>query len=122
MKSRRFISIFLCVTLLLTLPAPAALANGWGLKRGLILNAVSKTHDYDEYSALAQLKVQDGEVAVFAWIVYASRAERDRINALVMKDPRIACDPENMPFDAQRMFWGGFTGLVEAGWGAAPPG
>ena len=66
MKSRRFISIFLCVTLLLTLPAPAALANGWGLKRGLMLNAVSKTHDYDEYSALAQLKVQDGEVAVMA--------------------------------------------------------
>ena len=66
MKSRRFISIFLCLTLLLTLPAPAALANGWGLKRGLMLNAVSKTHDYDEYSALAQLKVQDGEVAVMA--------------------------------------------------------
>ena len=66
MKSRRFISIFLCVTLLLTLLAPAALANGWGLKRGLMLNAVSKTHDYDEYSALAQLKVQDGEVAVMA--------------------------------------------------------
>lgn len=66
MKSRRFISIFLCVTLLLTLPAPAALANGWGLKRGLMLNAVSKTHDYDEYSALAQIKVQDGEVAVMA--------------------------------------------------------
>ena len=66
MKSRRFISIFLCLTLLLTLLAPAALANGWGLKRGLMLNAVSKTHDYDEYSALAQLKVQDGEVAVMA--------------------------------------------------------
>ena len=66
MKSRRFISIFLCVTLLLTLPAPAALANGWGLKRGLMLNAVSKTHDYDEYTALAQLKLPDGEVAVMA--------------------------------------------------------
>ena len=38
------------------------------------------------------VQLQDGEVAVFAWIVYASRAERDRINALVMKDPRIACD------------------------------
>ena len=66
MKSRRFISIFLCVTLLLTLPAPAALANGWGLKSGMILNAVSKTHDYDEYTALAQLKLPDGEVAVMA--------------------------------------------------------
>lgn len=66
------------------------------------------------------VQLKDDEVAVFAWIVYASRAERDRINALVMKDPRIACEPENMPFDAMRMFWGGFNGLVEMGWGGAP--
>ena len=66
MKSRRFISIFLCLTLLLTLLAPGALANSWGLKSGLILGAVSKTDTYDEYTALAQLKVQDGEIAVMA--------------------------------------------------------
>lgn len=66
MKSRRFISIFLCVTLLLTLPAPAALANGWGLKSELLLKAVSNAGIYSEYTALAQLKVQDGEVAVMA--------------------------------------------------------
>ena len=64
------------------------------------------------------VQLKDDEVAVFAWIVYASRAERDRINALVMKDPRIAdCKPEDLPFDGMRMFWGGFTGLVEKGWG-----
>ena len=62
-----------------------------------------------------QLKAD--EVAVFAWIVYESRAERDRINALVMKDPRIDTKPEDLPFDGMRMFWGGFTGLVERGWG-----
>lgn len=66
MKSRRFLSALLCLTLLLTLLAPAALANSWGLKSGMILNAVSKTHDYDEYTALAQLKLLDGEVAVMA--------------------------------------------------------
>ena len=67
------------------------------------------------------VQLKDDEVAVFSWIVYASRAERDRINALVMKDPRVAgCKPEDMPFDGMRMFWGGFTGLVERGWGAAP--
>ena len=66
------------------------------------------------------VQLKDDEVAVFAWIVYASRAERDRINALVMKDPRVDCKPEDMPFDSMRMFWGGFTGLVERGWGAAP--
>ena len=40
MKSRRFLSALLCLTLLLTLLAPAALANSWGLKSGMILNAV----------------------------------------------------------------------------------
>ena len=66
MKSRRFLSAFLCAVLALTLLTPAALANSWGLKSGMILNAVSKTHDYDEYTALAQLKLPDGEVAVMA--------------------------------------------------------
>ena len=66
------------------------------------------------------VQLKDDEVVVFASIVYASRAERDRINALVMKDPRIACEPENMPFDTMRMFWGGFNGLVEVGWGGTP--
>ena len=36
------------------------------------------------------------------------------INALVMKDPRLACNPQDMPFDGMRMFWGGFKPLVEA--------
>lgn len=66
MKSRRFLSVFLCAVLALTLLTPAALANSWGLKSGMILNAVSKTHDYDEYTALAQLKLPDGEIAVMA--------------------------------------------------------
>jgi uncharacterized protein YbaA (DUF1428 family) len=57
--------------------------------------------------------LEDDETVVFAWIVYESRAERDRINDLVMKDPRIAdLDPKAMPFDARRMFWGGFEVLV----------
>ncbi len=46
---------------------------------------------------------------VFSWIVYKSRTERDRIDGQLMKDPRIAnLDPEAMPFDGKRMFWGGF--------------
>ncbi|MFA5489556.1 MAG: DUF1428 domain-containing protein [Candidimonas sp.] len=60
--------------------------------------------------------LEDDEVVVFAWIAYPSRAERDRINELVMKDPRLAdMKPEDMPFDGKRMFWGGFAGLVEMG-------
>ena len=56
-----------------------------------------------------------GETVVFSWIVYKSRAERDRINAKVMKDPRLASmmDPKKLPFDGARMFWGGFKSFVQ---------
>jgi len=61
-----------------------------------------------------QLKLKPGETVVFSWIVFKSRAHRDRVNAQVMKNPRIAalCDPAAMPFDAQRMLVGGFKVLV----------
>jgi len=51
---------------------------------------------------------------VFSWIVYKSRAYRDRVNAKVMKDPRFAKTPKEMPFDAKRMLYGGFKTIVEA--------
>ena len=84
MRNRRFISIFLCLTLLLTLLSPAALANSWGLKKGLMLSAVSKTHNYDEYTALAHLKLPDGEIAVMASryhavLLYAYRDENGKL-------------------------------------------
>ena len=61
------------------------------------------------------VKLKAGETVVFAYIVYKSRADRDRINAKVMKDPRLAdmMDSKAMPFDGKRMFWGGFKVLVE---------
>ncbi len=61
------------------------------------------------------VKLKEGEVVVFSWIVYTSRKERDRINALVMADPRLAdmMTPEAMPFDGKRMFFGGFKTIVE---------
>jgi uncharacterized protein YbaA (DUF1428 family) len=60
------------------------------------------------------VKLKRGETVVFSWIVYKSRADRDRINAKVMKDPRLAdmMDPKNMPFDGKRMIYGGFKVLV----------
>ena len=62
-----------------------------------------------------QMKVKPGETVMFSYIVFKSRAHRDRVNARVMKDPRItqACDPKNMPFDCKRMLYGGFKVLVE---------
>ena len=62
------------------------------------------------------VKLKPGETVVFAYIVYKSRAQRDRINAKVMKDPRLKgmMDPKAMPFDMKRMFWGGFKTIVDA--------
>ena len=62
-----------------------------------------------------QMKVKAGETVVFSYIVFKSRAHRDRVNAKVMKDPRIAkmCDPKDMPFDVKRMVYGGFKVLVD---------
>jgi uncharacterized protein YbaA (DUF1428 family) len=53
---------------------------------------------------------------VFAWIVFKSRAHRDRVNSKVMKDPRTARMMKDypMPFDAKRMRYGGFKILVDA--------
>ncbi|HET9950501.1 MAG TPA: DUF1428 domain-containing protein [Candidatus Eisenbacteria bacterium] len=61
------------------------------------------------------LKLKPGEKVVFSWIVYKSRAQRDRINAKVMKDPRLAAmmNPNAMPFDMKRMAFGGFGVLVD---------
>ena len=60
------------------------------------------------------VKLKRGEIVVFAWIVYKSRADRDRINAKVMKDPRLAemMDGKNLPFDGKRLIFGGFKPLV----------
>lgn len=62
------------------------------------------------------IKSKPGETVVFSWITYKSRAHRDKVNAKVMKDPRIAamCDPKDMPFDCKRMLYGGFSVIVSA--------
>jgi uncharacterized protein YbaA (DUF1428 family) len=63
-----------------------------------------------------QIKLKPGETVVFAYIVFKSRAHRDRVNAKVMKDPRLAdsMDEKTMPFDVKRMVYGGFNVLVDA--------
>jgi uncharacterized protein YbaA (DUF1428 family) len=55
------------------------------------------------------VKLKPDEIVVFSWIVFKSRRHRDAVNKKVMADPLMASvDPKNMPFDGQRMFWGGF--------------
>jgi uncharacterized protein YbaA (DUF1428 family) len=60
------------------------------------------------------VKMKPTETVVFSYIAYKSRRDRDRINAKVMKDPRLAkmMDPKAMPFDMKRMIYGGFKPLV----------
>src|SRR5262245_59836491 len=60
------------------------------------------------------LKVKPGETVVFAWVVFKSRAHRDRVNAKVMKDKRLteSMDMSSMPFDCKRMVYVGFETLV----------
>jgi len=61
------------------------------------------------------IKLKPGETVVFSWIVFKSRAHRDRVNARVMKDPRLASmmDSKAMPFDVKRMVYGGFRVIVD---------
>jgi uncharacterized protein YbaA (DUF1428 family) len=58
-------------------------------------------------------KPKANETVVFSWILYKSRAHRDKVNAKVMKDPRLNMDPDEMPFDMKRMSYGGFTVFVD---------
>ena len=60
------------------------------------------------------VKLKPGEVVFFSYIVYRTKADRNRINKKVMADPRLQSmmDPKKMPFDAKRMFWGGFKVVI----------
>jgi len=60
------------------------------------------------------LKTKPSETVVFSWIVFKSKAHRDKVNASVMKDPRLTSgmDMKKMPFDPKKMCYGGFKTLV----------
>lgn len=61
-------------------------------------------------------KCKPGETVVFSWIVYQSRAHRDKVNAMIMKEPRLAemMAGKDMPFDMKKMAYGGFKTIVKA--------
>ena len=60
------------------------------------------------------VKLKPGETVVFAWVVYRSRAQRDRATVKIMKDKRLAAlmDPKNMLFDGKRLIFGGFKTFI----------
>lgn len=61
------------------------------------------------------VKMKPDETVIFAYILYKSRRDRDRINKKVMADPRLAkmMTPGAMPFDGKRMIFGGFKTIVD---------
>jgi uncharacterized protein YbaA (DUF1428 family) len=62
------------------------------------------------------VKLKKGEVVVFSWITFKSRAHRDRVNSKIMNDPRMGpmMQSGKTPFDAKRMIFGGFKAIVQA--------
>ncbi|PXX99385.1 DUF1428 domain-containing protein [Halomonas sp. LBP4] len=59
------------------------------------------------------VKCQPDETVVFSWLVWPSREVRDRAMAKVMEDPRLQPDVNPMPFDGQRLVYGGFEVIVD---------
>src|SRR5215204_3854092 len=61
------------------------------------------------------LKLKTGEIPFFSFIIFKSRADRDKVNAKVMNDPRMKKIMESgpMPFEVKRMVYGGFKVLVD---------
>jgi uncharacterized protein YbaA (DUF1428 family) len=59
-------------------------------------------------------KVRKGETVFYSFIVYKSRAHRDRVNKRVMKEMSTGGMPTDMPFDVRRMAYGGFKVIVSA--------
>ena len=78
------------------------------------VEATGEDVPYGELTSFPRaVQAKDDETVIFAWITYKSRADRDRINKLVMEDPRMDGDMDKMPFDSKRMIFGGFEAFVE---------
>lgn len=61
------------------------------------------------------VKLKADEIVVFAYVTYKSRKDRDRVNKLVMSDPRLANMDHTSIMDGKRMFWGGFKPIITLG-------
>jgi uncharacterized protein YbaA (DUF1428 family) len=60
------------------------------------------------------MKLKPGETVVFSYILYKSRAHRDRVNAKLMKMMKEASQPTEMPFAMKRMTYGGFRVIASS--------
>jgi uncharacterized protein YbaA (DUF1428 family) len=111
----------------IVIPVPRAkldtykrLSTDWGnahLRHGALYYSDSVGDDVQpgkvtSFPQAVQLK--DDEVIALAWVVYRTKEDRERISKAVMEDPQLKAlmDPATMPFDGQRMFWGGFETII----------
>jgi uncharacterized protein YbaA (DUF1428 family) len=60
------------------------------------------------------LKLKTDETVVFAYVVYKSKSDRNKVNKKVMTDPRMNIEGMEMPFDGKRFSVGGFSVLVSS--------
>ncbi len=58
------------------------------------------------------VKMKPTETVCVCWIVYKSKKHRDQVLKKVMNDPRLEIEMSEMPFDGQRMIWGGFKPVI----------
>lgn len=94
----------------------ATMASKVWMKHGALEYIECVGDDFDVKMGLSfpkGIQAKKDETVVFAWIVYKSRAHRDRVNAKVMKDPAMQTMPTTMPFDCERMLYSGFKTIVE---------
>ena len=60
------------------------------------------------------VRAKPGEAVVFSFIVFKSKAHRNRVNAKAMKEMEKACKDMPMLFDMKRVAYGGFRTIVKA--------
>jgi uncharacterized protein YbaA (DUF1428 family) len=86
-----------------------------------VVETIADDVPYGELTSFPRaVQANDDETVVFSWITYESREARDEINKKVMADSRMQGDASEVPFDAKRMIYGGFTPLVELARSASP--
>jgi uncharacterized protein YbaA (DUF1428 family) len=59
------------------------------------------------------VKASDDETVVFSWIEWPDKTTRDAGMKKIMSDPRMQPEANPMPFDGQRLVYGGFEPVVE---------
>jgi uncharacterized protein YbaA (DUF1428 family) len=60
------------------------------------------------------MKLKPSETVMFAFIVFKSKAHRNKVNAAVMKGFATMTPPPSMPFDPKKMAYGGFKTIVSS--------